>query len=435
MSRQEDLQSITDGLVELHGAIHEPGHLEPIRVIVWKKRTAPNQYRIWMERENPKKAQTIRLGGTGPGEPEFLVEKADMLILPDINDWDLLRLKLVPSDTYGGNSGLGTKPMYFELGGEMRTDLTVDPENQQIALVGTDIDPETNQQSESGLTGFKFVYDFPTQQFLGSMTIVDQNIGGVKFGGVLEMAIGKPGFYFSCAGTMQTSPWGKINAGFLIGYYDQQIPTHIWQNIMQYSARNEVPCSLTGDNFRGFYALGAIGVPFLTFDYSFDFGIAKGGVNMNVAAEASVYASFQPGHNILGASAMVYANAEAYLEAITCTSIEASIAATIKGETTILLNPPYTASLGLCGDILLKGCLKQEIPWVDAEGFTCVAPPDFLPHKIDFEVALHAGLTAAIDLKGGSGPRVDNITYGTGLCTGKMGCSVGTQSESKTSCD
>lgn len=435
MSRQEDLQSITDGLVELHGAIHEPGHLEPIRVIVWKKRTAPNQYRIWMERENPKKAQTIRLGGTGPGEPEFLVEKADMVILPEKNDWDLLRLKLVPSDTYGGNSGLGTKPMYFELGGEMRTDLTVNPQDRQIALVGTDIDPETNQPSKSGLTGFKFVYDFPTQQFLGSMTIVDQNIGGVKFGGVLEMAIGKPGFYFACAGTMQASPWGKINAGFLIGYYDQQIPTHIWQNIMQYSARNEVPCSLTGDNFRGFYALGAIGVPLLTFDYSFDFGIAKGGVNMNVAAEASVYASFQPGHNVLGASAMIYANAEAYLEAITCTSIEASIAATIKGETTILLNPPYTASLSLCGDILLRGCLKQEIPWINTEGFTCVAPPKGIPNKIDFEVALHAGLTAAVDLKGGSGPRVDKITYGTGLCGDKMGCSVGTQSKSKTNCD
>ena len=435
MSRQEDLQSITDGLVELHGAIHEPGHLEPIRVIVWKKRTAPNQYRIWMERENPKKAQTIRLGGTGPGEPEFLVEKADMIILPDKNDWDLLRLKLVPSDTYGGNSGLGTKPMYFELGGEMRTDMTVSPEDQQIALVGTDIDPETNEPSKSGLTGFKFVYDFPTQQFLGSMTIVDQNIGGVKFGGVLEMAIGKPGFYFACAGTMQTSPWGKINAGFLIGYYDQQIPTHIWQKILQYSARNEVPCSLTGDNFRGFYALGAIGVPFFTFDYAFDFGVAKGGINMNVAAEASVYASFQPGKNILGVSAMIYADAQAYLEAITCTSIDAKVRATIKGETSILLNEPYTASLTLCGDMLVSGCLKQEIPWVDTEGFTCITPPDPIPHKIDFEVAAHAGLTASIDLKGGDKPRVDKISYGAGLCGDKMGCSIDVDNYTKKTCD
>ena len=428
-----DHQLITDGQVKLHGTIHEPGHLEPLRVVVWKKRTSPGQYRIWMEREDPKRAQTIRLGGTTPGEPEFLVEKSDMVILPEKNDWDLLRLKLVPSDTYGGNSGLGTKPMYFELGGELRTDITVDPQEQQIALVGTNIDPETNEQSKTGLTGFKFVYDFPTQQLLGSMIIRDQNIGGVKFGGVLEMAIGKPGFYFASAGTMQVSPFGKINAGFLIGYYDQQIPMHIWQRMLQYSARNEIPCCLSQDKFRGFYALGALSVPFVTFDGSFDFGIAKGGVSIDVGAEASVYGSFHPGNNILGISAMIYADARAYLQAITCTSIDAKVRATIKGDATVKLNEPYTASLKLCGDMLVSGCLKQEVLFLTKDGFTCVPPP-VLPHKIDFSMPLHAGITASIDLKGSKKPRVDKISYGRGLSE-KMGCAVAVDNYTKKTCD
>ncbi|HHU96424.1 MAG TPA: TANFOR domain-containing protein [Petrimonas sp.] len=416
MSRQ-DIQKVTDGLVKLHGTIEEPGHLEPIRVVVTKQRESVNNYRIWMEREDPKKAQSIRLGGTTPGEPEFLVDKADMKIIN--NDWDLLRLKLIPSDTYGKNSGFGSNPLYFELRGELRTDLSVS--DQSIDLVGTNIDPQTGGQKNQGLTGFVFKYDYASQELVGDMTLVDQNIAGVKFGGVLKMAVGRPGFYFSAAGTMQTSPFGKINAGFLLGYYDKRIPDHVWQGILQYSARKEIPCGFTGDSFRGFYALGAIAVPFVTFDYEFEVpGIASGGVKFDVSAEASVFGSFQPKNNELGFSAMVYAEAAAYLDAITCTSISAHAKATIKGETALKLNAPYTARLTVCGDIAFGGCIKQGIP----NPFTFECEP-LLEIGKSFE--FHAGLTGEIDLKGSSmKPRITDASIGTGLCKMKSSCQMET---------
>jgi TANFOR domain-containing protein len=416
MSRREtDKQLISDGLVKLHGTIEEPGHLEPIRVVVTKKRESANNYRIWLEREDPKKPQSIRLGGTAPGEPEFLVDKADMKVVD--NNWDLLRMKLIPSDTYGQKSGFGSNPLYFVLQGELRTDLSVS--DQSIDLVGTNIDPQTGGQKDQGLTGFVFRYDYASQELVGDMTLVDQNIAGVKFGGVLKMAVGRPGFYFSAAGTMQTSPFGKINAGFLLGYYDKKIPDHVWQGILQYSARNEIPCGFTGDSFRGFYALGAIAVPFVTFDYEFDVpGIASGGVMFDVSAEASVFGTFQPGNNELGFSAMIYANAAAYLDAITCTSISAHAKATIKGETALKLNSPYTARLTVCGDIAFGGCIKQGVP----NPFTFECEP-LLEVGKSFE--FHAGLTGEIDLKGSSMmPRIHKPSIGKGPCEMASSCQI-----------
>ena len=203
-----DLQIIKDGWVELHGHIHEPGHLQPIKVVVYKERKGPDNYNIWMEREKAK--QSIRFGND-PTEPEFIVDKADMKLRDDKKDWDLLRLKLIPSEAYGKNSGFGSQPLYFELGGRLRTDVKVS--DQQIDLVGTNIDPETGNQKKQGLTGFRLTYDYSAQELVGDMTLVDQNIAGVKFGGVIKMAVGLPGFYF--AGAEAVSPFG-VNAGFCL---------------------------------------------------------------------------------------------------------------------------------------------------------------------------------------------------------------------------
>jgi len=82
----------------------------------------------------------------------------------------------------------GSNPLYFELRGELRTDLSVS--DQSIDLVGTNIDPQTGGQKNQGLTGFVFKYDYASQELVGDMTLVDQNIAGVKFGGVLKMAVG-----------------------------------------------------------------------------------------------------------------------------------------------------------------------------------------------------------------------------------------------------
>ena len=73
-----------------------------------------------------------------------------------------------------------------------------------------------------------FRSDHPRQELTGSMSIKEKNVGGVKFSGDLHIVIGRPGFYFMGAGMFMTSPFGKIDAGILFGYYNDRIPTHIW---------------------------------------------------------------------------------------------------------------------------------------------------------------------------------------------------------------
>ena len=114
--------------------------------------------------------------------------------------------------------------------------------------------------------------------------------------------------------------------------------------------RKEILCGFTGDSFRGF-ALGAIAVPFVTFDYELKYRIASGGVKFDVSAEASVFGRFNP-NNELGFSAMVYARRAAYLDAITCTSIAPRLP--LK-ERPLETQCPYTARLTVCGDIAFEG--------------------------------------------------------------------------------
>ena len=133
LMERKDVQIIEDGKVELHGTIEEQGKLAPIRVVVWKKRTSPGNYNIWMDLEYPDKLkQSICLGGGSPGsgDAEFLIEKADMVLKPGGEKWDFLRLKLVPTGAYGDKSGFGTSPLYFVLAGDLRTDTEIDPQKQ-----------------------------------------------------------------------------------------------------------------------------------------------------------------------------------------------------------------------------------------------------------------------------------------------------------------
>ena len=112
---------------------------------------------------------------------------------------------------------------------------------------------------------------------------------------------------------------------------------------------------------------------------------------------------------------MVYAEAAAYLHAITCTSISANAKATIKGETALKLNSPYTARLTVCGDISFGGCIKQGVP--------PFCEPEI---SIGKSFAFHAGFTGEIDLKGSSlMPRISDASIGAGPCKMASSCDIG----------
>ena len=440
LKSRKDLQQTTDGLAELHGTIEEPGALDPLQVVVRKQRTSPGNYRIWMELKDPKQLrQSICLGGgkPGSGDAEFRVERADMVIKPDKNDWDFLRLKLVPSDAYGNKSGFGTAPLYFVLGGELRTDTEVDPQKQQIKMVGTDRNPQQEGVPQDGFMGFKFVYDHPRQELTGNMHIQEKNVGGTKFSGDLAMAVGRYGFYFAGGGEFQASPFGKVACGMIFGSYDRPVPSQVWEQVLSRSKRKELPCDFTGDKLRGFYAMGAMNVPLTTFDYEFNLKLVSGGVKFNAGVEGAVWGSFLPGNEKIGVSAMLYLEAKAYLNSHTCTSINARLAATVKGEATMAFRAPYTTRLNVCGDLDFSFCVKQELPiyaGVIPILVGCIDPSP-IPHKISFSEAVHAGFSAAIDLKDPlHSLRIENASVGLGRCKSPGSCTP-VKSEKSGACD
>ena len=206
----------------------------------------------------------------------------------------------------------------------------------------------------------------------------------------------------------------------IFGYYDQPISQQVWGQVLARSKRKEMPCSLTGGKLRGFYAMGAIDIPLVSFDYSFNAGIAEGGVKFSGGLEGAIWGSFQSGDEKIGVSAMLYVDARAYLHAITCTSVNASLTATVKGEATLGFRSPYTAQLSVCGDLDFSFCVKQEVPTLL---FGCVEPPSWIPHKFDCSLQVHAGCSASIDLKDPlHSLQIKDPTCGWGGCKGGDSC-------------
>lgn len=447
LMERKDEQIIKKGLVKLHGTIEEEGALAPIRVVVWKKRTPSGNYRIWMDLEDrDKPKQSICLGGGSPGsgDAEFRIEKAGMIVDSQKNKWDFLSLKLVPAEGYGDKSGFGTDPLYFVLSGALRTETDIDREErliriktddpdkegdawrtttdidfkkQQIKMAGTDRDPQQEGVPQDGFMDFTFIYDHPRQELTGKMHIQEKNVGGTKFSGDLAMAVGRYGFYFAGGGEFQASPFGRVACGMIFGYYDRPVPPQVWEQVLARSKRKEIPCSLTEGKLRGFYAMGAIDIPLVSFDYNFNALIARGGVAFSGGLEGAVWGSFQSGKEEIGVSAMLYLDAKAYLHAITCTSVNASLTATVKGEAILGLRSPYTARLNVGGDLKFSFCVKQEAFFIK-----CVDPSP-IPHKVYYDIAVHAGCSAAIDLKDPlHSLRIENPSVGLGECQTPGSC-------------
>ena len=425
LMERKDVQIIEDGKVELHGTIEEQGKLAPIRVVVWKKRTSPGNYNIWMDLEYPDKLkQSICLGGGSPGsgDAEFLIEKAGMVLKPGGEKWDFLRLKLVPTGAYGDKSGFGTSPLYFVLAGDLRTDTEIDPQKQQIKMVGTDRDPQQEGVPQDGFMDFVLRYDYPNQQLVGDMTITEKKIAGAKFSGDLHMVVGRPGFYFMGAGKFSVPVVGKIEGGMIFGYYEQKIPQDVWERILSYSHQGEVPCCFTGDSFKGFYAMGAMSIPGVPrIDYGVDLGVASFKFLFEVGAEAAFWGSFQSGRNEIGVSAMVYANLMA-AGSIPCCTLGVGAKASIKGYATMLFNRPYTLTLGVCGELTASGCIKVGDPLSFCKGSL---------YKGTKSKSAHVNVKASVNLSNPLGSPNLDFKIGWGTCAGssKVNCPIEVEKE------
>ncbi|PIF05715.1 MAG: hypothetical protein CSA36_05440 [Draconibacterium sp.] len=399
-----DKQIITDEKVQLFGTVEEPGQLDPIRVVLTKRR-AGTGYDIQINRDTDSPEQTLKLGEKSDSKaPEFIVDRANMKV--ENNDWDLLHLKLFPKADFASNSGFGGEPLYFVVHGEIQTD---DSEDKGIKVAGL-------KDSDTGFGDFTFYFDYPNKQFIGTMTIANKNMGGVIFGGQAEMAVGAQGFYFVGSGKGNMSPYGGITAGFLIGHYNVQLPQYVMEIATRYSIKKEYPCSFNAAPFSGIYVTGRIILPIVNLNYEKNIsGVATFKLLTEVGGEASAWAVFTGGSSQIGISAMLYAHAELVLQSITCTSINANLDASVKGITEINLNTSNTANLSLCADLAVSGCIKQKVPALVG----CVGPELSFGASAEF----HAGISASIDLNDPFAAPSFNYSLGLGSCSTPGQCS------------
>ena len=289
-------------------------------------------------------------------------------------------------------------------------------------MVGTDRDPQQEGVPQDGFMDFVLRYDYPNQQLVGDMTITEKKIAGAKFSGDLHMVVGRPGFYFMGAGKFSVPVVGKIEGGMIFGYYEQKIPQDVWERILSYSHRGEVPCCFTGDSFKGFYAMGAMSIPGVPrIDYEVDLEVASFKFLFEVGAEAAFWGSFQSGRNEIGVSAMVYANLMA-AGSIPCCTLGVGAKATIKGYATMLFNRPYTLTLGVCGDLTASGCIKVGNPLSFCKTSL---------YKGTKSKSAHVNVKASVNLSNPLGSPNLDFKIGWGTCGGssKVNCPIEVEKE------
>ncbi len=350
MPASNDKQIFEEGKLTLFGTVHEQPKLDPIGIILTKKRIGINNiYNTRIDRDPAKGNQFIQFGsGTGAGK--FLVDTSLMKVIGP--DWDLLRLKLLPDAAFAA-SGFGNNPLHLAVFGEIATD--PDVKNQSINVNG----------SSSPFGDFTMTFDLPNKRMIGAMNIQQKNMGGITFGGAAETCIDTKGFYFAAAGLADVPSFGPMAAGVLIGSYHSGVaggmPLEVQELIHRFSVGKDLPCAIkSSDQFSGLYVTGRKSLPLLSLNVSVPLVVATASIYTDLGVEASAWAQFV-GTPRIGVSAMLYAIAELKLESITCTTLSARAEGIVKAQADIDLGT-HIGALSACASINIFGYLEQKTP-------------------------------------------------------------------------
>jgi len=264
-------------------------------------------------------------------------------------------------------------------------------------------------------------FDWPKKQMTGTLNIVKQNMGGVMFGGVAEICIGEPGFYFVAAGTADVPSYGPIAAGVLVGSYNNGqpggIPAPAKDAVTRFSVGKDLPCAIsTKTSFSGLFVTGRKSIPFLCYNESIDLVIAAASVYTDIGIEASAWAVFV-GPPVIGISAMVYAIAELKMASISCTNMSAKAEGIIKAQVDV--DPvALQATMGACASINIYGLLEQKTPLLVGCGPTIFS----LGSATEPLFSMKCELSSTINMKNPGSPSF-SASLGTGSCT-KTSCAT-----------
>ncbi|MCL2502698.1 MAG: hypothetical protein FWE99_06145, partial [Bacteroidales bacterium] len=322
------------GTVTIHGIVYEDPKTfndMPVKFIANKTNTNPTPtYNItikpgWTQQLS---VDTEAMGWNGVAQSSpvgFSIPNVTGGTHVEGGDWTLLTFKGKMTENYASpgseNQGFAEEPlMEFTVKGGVEAN-----GNDGLSI------KETN----TPFGDFKTVFDFANKRLVGSLTKkstpppltlpgININEGAVEF-------CGDPAGFYVAGGfkTFVTIPFiqGDYNLGFMLGSYTNggRLKSEVWPLVTRFKdplVYSECYPNYINWQLKGFYfTLDRI---LFNVKEDYDFVVAGGGVKAYASVGADIFANFS-GKATAGMSAIMKFYLEAYLNAITGTSIEGSL--------------------------------------------------------------------------------------------------------------
>lgn len=277
---------------------------------------------IWIEVNPANQILPIKSNNTA----RIIDVEGEMRVDKQKNDWNLFSFEGILEGLEGME---GDKKKKFTIYGDIVAD------NQDVKV----------KNIETGFGNLNMTFDFANGRMLGDMDI-NQSFGGMAIHAVANMAIDGGGWYFLAGGELDVPSMGGIQAGFMIGKYDN-MPPEITGKLMQFAYDKNIPPSFS-NHISGMFITGRWDVPMINIpDVNVDLGILSAKFGADVGLDARFWMGFESSGNEYGIGLMAFIHAYFTASSITCTDLSA--------DARVELGAKGYYNTGT-GDFTLEGC-------------------------------------------------------------------------------
>jgi hypothetical protein len=350
---------------------------KPRPLDVWLYHTADSTS-IIVEKPPLRSAwQTLNIGGT-----TTYLNKVNGRMAVNSNSWNYFKFAGNLTGTKGVEQGKNR--LAFTVKGEIEAD------GQHLGI--------KNVSTPFG--NMSWTYEFDNQRLIGTLDI-HKDIGGLALDGQAESLVDGNGWYFIAGGKLKVPGVGPANAAMLFGDYPIMTPS-IREKFAESSYNKKLPASFE-NNINGFLFSGALQIPVLVPNIDVNMGFASVGFGVDAGGDVRAWKGFDDGGSEYGIGAIAFAHAYLYMDAITCTSLDADANVEL-GFTGTYQSSSSTFSLDGCGSFKLQGSLTQQGVGL---GDVCTPPTISFSKSYAFKALMH------MDSSGNK-----SLGFGLGTCSG-----------------
>ncbi len=350
---------------------------QPKPLVVWLYHTTDSTSIIVEKPPIRNTWQTLNIGGANT-----YLDKVEGRMAVKSDSWDYFRFAGDLTGTKGVKQDQNR--MAFTVKGEIEAD------EQHLGI--------KNVNTPFG--NMSWTYEFKNKRLIGTLDI-HKDLGGMALDGQAESLVDSRGWYFIAGGTLKIPGIGPANAAMLFGDYPV-MTSSVREKFAASSYNKNLPASFE-KNISGFLFSGALQIPVLIPNIDVNMGIASVGFGVDAGGDIRAWKGFNEGGSEFGIGALAFIHAYLYMNAITCTSLDAD--ATVElGFTGTYQSSSSTFNLDGCGSFKLTGSLTQQGVGI---GDLCTPPAITFSKSYAFKALMH------LDSSGNT-----SLGFGQGTCSG-----------------